>query len=581
MAEKVKKMTLGVTGNVSMKSSAENESGERRIKFVASSVNQDRHHETVNVESLRLPLKKGGEIVAGAIPAEGVHNLVDIPLMLNHSADVRDTIGSVRSAFFENGELIFEAGISQRDVAQEMLTLLEEGHLSNAFSITMSDYDYNFETGLISNAEVIEVSLVFRGSNKEARLLSIKSLEDEKMSIEKRATTDNYGEAVQEVAEEVQKVEEVVAEENPKTSEEDTKPNKKEDKMKTHQEVARDEIVAKPSQASKAVVNDYLNSKSAITDFAEVLRDNAGAEAGEVKKAWAAKLKEKGVTNPDTLLPGALVTAIKDAIESNGTIFKAVAKTGLTVLRVTAETIGLGDTGRARGHNGKGADKKETDLTFVDRVIRGQFIYSYITLNKEDVRENQDTGALVKFVMETLPKRIVAEIERAIVLGDGRSSDGDEITSFKSIKADVKDSADTFAKKYTPTPGESLFESVVRAGAEIRYEGSVALVLSKKTLADLKLAKDKNGAFILPVGGDIKGLLNVSEIFTPEWMNETNESEFSAFLFAPEAYKTVGDTTIESFTNFALKQNKHEYLQEIYAGGALGEAKSAVGIAKS
>ena len=77
-----------------------------------------------------MPLKQGGEIRAGAIPTEGVNDLVDIPLILNHSGDVRDTIGSVRSAFYKNGELIFEAGISKREIAQEMLLLLEEGYLS-------------------------------------------------------------------------------------------------------------------------------------------------------------------------------------------------------------------------------------------------------------------------------------------------------------------------------------------------------------------------------------------------------------------------------------------------------------------
>ena len=79
----------------------------------------------MDVASFRLPLKQGGEIRAGAIPTEGVNDLVDIPLILNHSGDVRDTIGSVRGAFYENGELIFEAGISKREIAQEMLLLLE------------------------------------------------------------------------------------------------------------------------------------------------------------------------------------------------------------------------------------------------------------------------------------------------------------------------------------------------------------------------------------------------------------------------------------------------------------------------
>ena len=115
MAEKVKKTALELKTEIS-KSVGENE--ERRIRFVASSVNEDRHYEKVDVASFRLPLKQGGEIRAGAIPTEGVNDLVDIPLILNHSGDVRDTIGSVRDAFYENGELIFEAGISKREIAQ-------------------------------------------------------------------------------------------------------------------------------------------------------------------------------------------------------------------------------------------------------------------------------------------------------------------------------------------------------------------------------------------------------------------------------------------------------------------------------
>jgi HK97 family phage major capsid protein len=151
--------------------------GERRIVFVASSSQEDRDYEHVDVKSLRLPTKGGGEIKVGSIPEDGT-DLVDVPFMLNHSFDVTDVIGSVRRAYYDSNldELVFEAGISSRGVAQEMLTLIEEGHLSNAMSITMIDFDYNWDSGLISNAEVIEVSLVFRGSNKEARLLTVKSL---------------------------------------------------------------------------------------------------------------------------------------------------------------------------------------------------------------------------------------------------------------------------------------------------------------------------------------------------------------------------------------------------------------------
>ncbi|QXT26466.1 MAG: hypothetical protein HXK95_03545 [Candidatus Nanogingivalaceae bacterium] len=566
MAEKVKKTALELKTEIS-KSVEVNE--ERRIRFVASSVNEDRHYEKVDVASLRLPLKQGGEIRAGAIPTEGVNDLVDIPLILNHSGDVRDTIGSVRSAFYENGELIFEAGISKREIAQEMLLLLEEGHLSNAFSITMSDFDYNFESETISNAEIIEVSLVFRGANREARLLAVKSLKGDEMSqeketpevLKKEATTTVYPEIVADDEPEVEQAENST--ENNNSNEE------KEEEM--NKEIAKDAISAMPSQVSKATT-DYLNTKGAVVDFANALQDNAGASAEDFKKAWAAKVASKGITNVEQLLPGALVSAISDGIEKAGTIWNVVNKTGLTVRRIDAETAGA----RAQGHK-RGTTKKEMSLTFTDRVIRAGFIYDYITLNKEDIRENQDTGALVKFVLETLPKRIITEIERAIVLGDGRTASGDDvIESFVSILKDAQ--TGTFATEYTPAKDEPLYKSIIKAAAQIEAEGPIYAVLSKSAKADLKLSETKNGALVLPLGRDLAGTFELKEIFTPSWFNKTNAADYQAVLFVGDAYETVGDNSIEAFTNFSLSQNKQEYLQEIYAGGALTKVKAGVAI---
>lgn len=561
MAEKVKKTALELKTEIS-KSVGENE--ERRIRFVASSVNEDRHYEKVDVASLRLPLKQGGEIRAGAIPTEGVNDLVDIPLILNHSGDVRDTIGSVRSAFYENGELIFEAGISKREIAQEMLLLLEEGHLSNAFSITMSDFDYNFESETISNAEIIEVSLVFRGANREARLLAVKSLKGDEMSqeketpevLKKEATTTVYPEIVADDEPEVEQAKNSI--ENNNYNEE------REEEM--DKELAKDAISkAAPSQTMKSSSN-YLETREAMNDYAKILEKFAGANANEVKKAWTDHVAQKGISNVESLLPGAMVSAISDGIEKTGTIWNVLNKTGLTVRRIDAETAGA----RAQGHK-RGTAKKETTLTFTDRVIRAGFIYDYLKLNKEDIVENRDTGALVKFVLETLPKRIITEIERAVVIGDGRSGEDDKINSFISILDDAKNSV--FATEYTPTTGEPLYKSIVKAAANIVAEGDVYLVMSKSAKADLKLSETKSGALVFPLGGDIAGTLEVKEIFTPSWFAPEG---VQAVMFVGDAYETVGDNSIEAYTNFSLSQNKQEYLQEIYAGGALTKVKSGV-----
>lgn len=552
--------------------------GERLITFVASSPFTDRDGDNVDTMSLRLPKKGGGVLLAKDLPPEGSSE-VDIPLMLNHSQDVTDIIGSVRKAYMnDQGELIFQAGLSKRSIANEMLTLLEEGHLDNAFSITMSDYHYMPETSKIFNAEVLEVSLVFRGSNKEARLLALKSLGEgmaEAKEIIKSATTDNYGDIKPEEIkeEEVEVVSEVEPIEELAPEKEEIKEEQEEE---MHKENAKMVVMPKALAALPVGNADYLKTKSAMRDFADVLVKNAGCDGKELKKAWADTLKAKGVTNVEVLLPQALVTSITDALENSGTIWNVITKTGLTVRRIDANTLGINaETGRAKGHK-KGTDKNELSITLVNRVIRGQYIYAYLTLNKEDVRENQDSGALVKYVLETLTKRIVHEIERAIVLGDGRSGD-EEINSFKSIIADATDTNSVFASLYERKADEPLYKALVKASAGLEAEGNVVAVMSRKTKADLKLSETANGNLVFPIGSEVAGAFEITNIFTPSWMNE---AEAEVVLFVGSAYETVGDNTVEQFQNFTLKANKLEYLHEIYAGGALAVPKSAVVIKK-
>lgn len=258
----IKRKAIDVTGEITS-----SENGERRITFVASSNGIDRHYERVDVKSLRLPLKAGGYVTVADIPESGVEG-VDVPLMLNHSADVTDVIGSVRKAFFRNGELVFEAGISSREIAQEVLTLIEEDHLSNAFSITMIDFDYKEDT--IYNAEVIEVSVVYRGSNKEARLLSIKSLLGGEMPSEEIAkaepetvepvveetteeTVEEVAEPVEAQAEAEETVEETTEAEAEPVAEEATEEVEAETNEETNKEETMENEIAKEVIATPAV----------------------------------------------------------------------------------------------------------------------------------------------------------------------------------------------------------------------------------------------------------------------------------------------------------------------------------------
>jgi HK97 family phage major capsid protein len=185
---------------------------ERKVTFVVSSSGLDRDYERVDVKSLRIPLKGGGYVVAKDLNGQAV----DVPWLLNHSFDVEDVIGSVRNASYDpaRDELVFEFGVSKRAKAQDMLLLIEEGHLDNAVSITMSDYTFNSDTQTIYDAELLEVSLVFRGSNKDARLLAVKSLLKQGESMAEAKTLDEKKAELEALQKEVTALE---AQETPET----------------------------------------------------------------------------------------------------------------------------------------------------------------------------------------------------------------------------------------------------------------------------------------------------------------------------------------------------------------------------
>lgn len=312
--------------------------------------------------------------------------------------------------------------------------------------------------------------------------------------------------------------------------------------------------------------NDYLKSKQAVIDFANILEK--GMNGVDTRKAWEDSLKAKGVTNPDLLLPEAIVTEINNALEQSGFIYKTFNDTGLTVFKVMHDTQSDG-TERAHGHK-KGTTKKEENITLTKKEIRAQYIYKYLTLDKEIIREQQDTGALINYVMKELPQKVIMEIERAAIVGDGRSSgDEDKITKFEAITE-----ADDYYVTKTEATTNFYEDIILNLKGKIKAQGKKYLVMSTDSLSELQLAKDGAGHYIFPAGLDIAKTLGVDTIFTPTWMDSV-KTTVKAIMYVGNAYKMVGDKDLSSYENFLLSQNKNEYLMEIYKGGALAEYKSA------
>src|SRR5690606_24586320 len=207
-----------------------------------------------------------------------------------------------------------------------------------------------------------------------------------------------------------------------------TQSEEKETEMTEQEKVAAAQVItpeaqAKVTAAPKMTMKEYLKSNDAMVAFARILEssaaagsaaDLAGTGASEAVRAeWKKHLEVKmGVTNPEIFLPTPLVTEIEDAFRESGEIWQRVSKTGMESFNAAWDANDDPDEekGRAKGYNREDEEEKaEQELTFANRILRPQFVYKYITLNREDVKEQRSTGALVRFVLSELPRRIIRE----------------------------------------------------------------------------------------------------------------------------------------------------------------------------
>lgn len=432
----------------------------------------------------------------------------------------------------------------------------------------------------VQNAAMQPVmSLTKKLKNETEEVAEVEEIEVEETETEEAEVTE---------VEETETVEDVVVEDTETEIKDSTE--KEQTQMSEIQDAATTQVIEPAAQAPVATApkksfKDYIKSPKAVEDFANVLAANPGNQDSEsvakVKAAWKEIVVKNGL-DPDSanyfVLPTPLVTKIEDAVKASG-IYNALNHTGLDVARVDWDaTDPDADTSRAGGHT-KGDTKQEQILDFQNRIIRAQYIYKYLTLNKEDVRQQRSTGALINFVMNELPTRVIREIERAVVIGDGRLvSDDRKIREdatnggFTPILVDAE-ANNSFAVEYTPEAGETKSVSLVKAIDNIEVEGDVYLIAKKGYLTDIRLEFIANGVAVIPPSKEtVAASLNLAGVFEPKWFNDTTSPDHDAILVVLGAYKTVGDASVESFTNFVLKENKYEYLAEIFKGGALASA---------
>lgn len=602
MAEKAKTIQFA-SSQVKTKAT---EDGERRIVFVASSGLTDRHDERVNVESLRLPLKAGGSIRVEQIGSDGVEGL-DIPLMLNHSFDVTDVIGSVRKAWFTNGELVFEAGISKREIAQEILTLIEEDHLSNAFSITMSDFNYDFDTSTISDAEVIEVSVVFRGANKEARLLQLKSLLGGEMTKDAEPTEQKAEEttAPVEEAEAEQKAEEpetqaeepseATAEETEKAEEEKTEEqtaeaetvaenateeesaqettNKEETMDKS---IATDEVVAKASAPVAKSEKNYLETKQALADFKDIVLKNHRGSNAQIMKAWMKNLESKAISG-DGILPARIEQIFFKTWTDKAEILNTFRTLGVRSGAVYAMKATA--NGEAKAH-AKGATKLNQEIEAIRRDLKGLGIYKKLPIDLQDLFDDE-TGELLAFRVEELAGRVAHAVVVGAIVGGYKDANGRGLFSMvDDLDGSVAQTPDDFSQAVAtviaPVTGDTEIAKAIRTVGAVKGSRRI-LIVPAGWMTDARIALISMN---YPIA-DIADFVGADEIHELDELVTTGTGAlgYDMIAYSRDTYVLAGERNATTRTDFDLDKNQDVMLVERYVAGSATGYKNVAGYA--
>ena len=381
---------------------------------------------------------------------------------------------------------------------------------------------------------------------------------------EPQTEEDKAEETSEAKAEEAEESEEDPEEET--TEQEETKVAETTDTLNSPVTVIKDKAVA---QEAAAVKYDWLHSEAGHKAFADTLR-KAGRLGASFDAMWREEASKHMSLDGITGLPNPapvdqyFVNALE---KSDGIIshFQWISAKSFRIHLMESES-------RAAGHK-KGDTKQNQAVTDTVRDLLVKMVYKRLDLDAVELYENPQ---LIDFRSQELVDAIIAEIERAAFIGDGRSAGTPDLRMFDGTRGFYSIIADCnaengFASKYEAAAGSNLYDGIVGAKGQIKTEGAQYIVADSALITSLLQAK-ANGQYLVQPGARVEDILGVERVYTPSWMTGTGE----AFLVVNRAYKHGGEQGIRVRPDFDTATNTDILLDETPRWGSLGEKKSAV-----
>lgn len=351
----------------------------------------------------------------------------------------------------------------------------------------------------------------------------------------------------------------------------------KKDVLRSPIVVIRDKVA---KQEKAVTANDWLHGVEGHKAFADTLR-KAGRLGATFDAMWrevASKhMNMDGVTGLPN--PAPVEQYFIDAIEKGDGIISHFQFISAKSFRIHL----LSSNSRAAGHK-KGDTKANQSVTDTTRDLLVKMVYKRLDLDATELYENP---WLIDFRSRELVNAIIAEIERAAIVGDGRdapSGNGADYRMFDGTRGFYSVLADATAASGIGTNLASsasvtgnLYDGVVAARGYIKSEGGQILIAKSTAITALLQAK-ANGNYLVAPGASIENILGVQRVYTPTWMDDQT---VDGILLVNNAYKHGGENGIRTRTEFDTSTNTDILLDETPRFGSLGEYKSAVAITLS
>lgn len=327
-------------------------------------------------------------------------------------------------------------------------------------------------------------------------------------------------------------------------------------------------------------LKNYLESKNAIHDFAEAIRNSKNAD--EFKNNWDAAIKnaaqvetiaiEEG--SEEAYLPSIVKGMISDIWDRNADWLKDLNYTGAKRFFCRYnDAVQTEETSRAKGHK-RGTQKVKQELEFSSKLLEAQFIYKIATISLQTKFE--DDGSLITYVVKELTDQILYEIKRAILVGDGRRDDDDY--KINKIEAIGKTTADAWTNVMgVGDAGTDFLVDDMRAMTDSLNNPNnkpVYVFMSKATLRTLaRVQASETSTPVFMSTEQVAEQLGCDRIITTDLLG----SDFKAVAMIPSEYYMVGAPNLLSpilYTWHDGWTNTDCYRNETVVGGGINGLQS-------